>query len=300
MRARNTCILFFAFAMLSSCSERFEGFSELDDLTYFKLFRFGEGVRFSDAQYAELSVSTGLYRESFISYEVGFGLETKDLPNWTKSAALNQRLGDVKLGDSCAFRVPFAMIRNGIFDEFSVDEIPVHDTVMMNIHFSVDRMLDSLQYNSWMAELIRKGQEEEEKTLREVLTIKNEIDGLTFENGVFYQLGEAGEGDLLKGGDEIALALTGCFLNDSIFDTARDSASYLYFPIGKSDQVVPGIEQVLRKLRIGQTARVYCPSYKAFGRKGSSTGIVPPKTPVYFDIEVVKKFNLEPPQKEGE
>ncbi|MGB1032610.1 MAG: FKBP-type peptidyl-prolyl cis-trans isomerase [Flavobacteriales bacterium] len=279
------------FAMLSSCSDRFEGYTEIDENTYFKLFRFGEGETFSEAHYAELTATTGLYREDYVSYQVGFGLETRDLPQWTNSNVLNQRIGEVKLGDSCAFRVPFAMIRNGIFDEFSTDEIPVHDTVLMDIHFSVDRMLDSLQYNNWMSELIRKGQEEEEKTLREVLGIKNLLQDLTFENGVFFQLGEVGDGEKLKGGDEIALALTGCFLNDSIFDTAQDSASYLYFPIGKSDQVVPGIEQVLTKLHIGQSARVYCPSYKAFGRRGSSTGIVPPKTPVYFDIEVVKKFD---------
>lgn len=281
----------FAFAMLTACSERFEGFSELGEATYFKLYKFGEGETFADSYYAELTVATGLYRETYNSYEVGFGLEARDLTDWTNSQVLNQRLGDVKLGDSCAFRVPFAIIRNGIFDEFTADEIPVHDSVLMDIHFSVDKLLDSLQYYNWMAELIRKGQEAEEETLREILSIKNVIDELTFEEGVFYQVGEPGDGESLRGGDEIALALTGYFLNDSIFDTARDSASYLYFPVGKPDQVVPGIEQVLLKLRVGQTARVYCPSYKAFGRRGSSTGIVPPKTPVYFDFEVVKKYN---------
>jgi FKBP-type peptidyl-prolyl cis-trans isomerase len=40
-------------------------------------------------------------------------------------------------------------------------------------------------------------------------------------------------------------------------------------------------------LREGEHSCIYMPSELAFGEGGSSTGIVPANTPIYFDVQVL-------------
>ncbi|NQX91800.1 MAG: FKBP-type peptidyl-prolyl cis-trans isomerase, partial [Flavobacteriales bacterium] len=278
------------FLLLMSCSDRFEGFSEIDDEVHFKYLQFGEGMQVKDAYYTELDVNSGLYRDGYHSYQVGFGLESSDSSSWTKNRVLTSKITSMKQGDSAHFRIPYSVMKEGMLDEFSIDMIPIADSVMMHVELKVTKVLDSLAYFQWMTELILASQMEEEEQLKNMLFERGELNDLTREDGIFYSIDPTESGEPVRSGDEIALSLVGRFLNDSIFDEAVDSTTYLYFTVGKADQVVPGIEQLLTKLRVGQNARVYCPSYKAFGRKGSSDGTVPPKTPVYFDFQVVKKY----------
>ena len=282
--------VFFGFAMfLLGCRDPHPGFSEMGEGIYFKYHRFGEGRTFADTYYGEFSVKSGLYRENNYTYDLEFGLEARDSSGWSNQRILNQRVGGFKQGDSATFLLPFKSIKGGVFDEFSIDDTPIADTVLMEINIYVDRVLDSLAYHQWMIDMIKAGQREEEQHLREILKERGILDDLEQEEGIYFQM-EDMEGPFLKIGDEVAMALNGYFMNDELFDSAQDSATYIYFTIGKPDQVVPGIEQLLSRCHLGQEVRVYCPSYKAFGRRGSSDGHVPPFTPVYFDFKIVKVF----------
>jgi peptidylprolyl isomerase len=57
---------------------------------------------------------------------------------------------------------------------------------------------------------------------------------------------------------------------------------------GKPGQLVQGMQYALSLMKAGERALVYMPSELAFGESGSSTGIIPPKTPIYFDINVLQ------------
>jgi peptidylprolyl isomerase len=48
------------------------------------------------------------------------------------------------------------------------------------------------------------------------------------------------------------------------------------------------MQYALSLMKAGERALVYMPSELAFGESGSSTGIIPPKTPIYFDINVLQ------------
>ncbi len=70
-----------------------------------------------------------------------------------------------------------------------------------------------------------------------------------------------------------------------------DQPTDLQFTFGRPDQVVEGLQFALSKMRSGDEALVYLPSYLAFGEEGSTGGVVPPKTPVYFRVKVVDVKN---------
>jgi FKBP-type peptidyl-prolyl cis-trans isomerase len=282
--------------LLSGCGSRYEGFSHVDEEVYVKLNRFGESeLQVKDAHYSEWHVTLGLLREESFTYETEFGLGQKDNP-FVVNSTVQLVLGKRVAYDSLELRLPYKAIKSGLLDGFSVDEMPVADTVMMQLRLNVIRTLDSLQYLAWRTEQIRKQEAEEQAFIKAVLADRNLLTDFEYVEGIYFKKLSETEGKSVESGDDITLGLTGCFLNDSIFDVARDSANYLYFQYGKPDQVVKGIELALSKMREGEQSRVYCPSYLAFGHKGSR-GIVPPNTSVYFDLELVR-IGLHPSLRE--
>jgi FKBP-type peptidyl-prolyl cis-trans isomerase len=51
--------------------------------------------------------------------------------------------------------------------------------------------------------------------------------------------------------------------------------------------VIPGLDEGIMQLSIGARARMVIPADLAYGKKGFP-GLVPPNTPVEFDIELIE------------
>ncbi len=105
--------------------------------------------------------------------------------------------------------------------------------------------------------------------------------------GVYYVIDSTNsKGPRIQSGELATLAYTASFLdNGKVFDEQQDG---LTFRLGDPDQVIKGLEVAAHLLpRNGGRGRFVIPSDLAFGPKGSSSGIVPPWTPVKYDIRVV-------------
>jgi FKBP-type peptidyl-prolyl cis-trans isomerase FkpA len=112
--------------------------------------------------------------------------------------------------------------------------------------------------------------------------IRHEPDSL----GLVWLERGPGTGDVPVKGDTVTLKIKGEMLNGRVFDDS-DRYGGLTFTWGDEGQVIPGIRQVLWALREGGYVKIILPSRLAFGREGSSTGIVPPHTPVIYTIELL-------------
>ncbi len=97
-----------------------------------------------------------------------------------------------------------------------------------------------------------------------------------------------GEGDLIKSGDTLVINYEGYFLDGKMFDSTWKRHQPFEFVYGTEMQVVRGLEIALRTMKEKERALFVMPSEMAFGKKGSSTRIVPPFTPVVFEVEVEK------------
>jgi FKBP-type peptidyl-prolyl cis-trans isomerase len=49
--------------------------------------------------------------------------------------------------------------------------------------------------------------------------------------------------------------------------------------------LIPGFEEGILKMRVGEKAALVLPSKIAYGTNGNST--IPPNSPLYFEVEVV-------------
>ena len=76
--------------------------------------------------------------------------------------------------------------------------------------------------------------------------------------------------------------------NNHVFDTnGPEDAPPFSFVWGEDGQMIPGIINALSHMKAGGKAKIILPSPLAFGANGSSTGIVPPHTPVIYEVELI-------------
>ena len=100
------------------------------------------------------------------------------------------------------------------------------------------------------------------------------------ETGLRFILKEAmPNGDLLKKGQSVKVKYAGHLLSGKLFD---EGSFNFILGIG---QVVPGFDEGISKLRVGEKGILIFPSSLGYGSGGG--GQIPPNSPLVFDIEVL-------------
>jgi FKBP-type peptidyl-prolyl cis-trans isomerase len=97
----------------------------------------------------------------------------------------------------------------------------------------------------------------------------------------FIPLTEATSGSELASGDEVVLKYKGSLLNDVVFDEGEFTVS-----LG-AGSVIPGFEEGIKKMKVGQKATIIFPSEIGYDTDGS--GQIPPFSPLRFDLEILSK-----------
>ena len=94
------------------------------------------------------------------------------------------------------------------------------------------------------------------------------------------------EGKKISFGTAVSIQYKGSFLSGEVFNNTIGTKQFLDFYIGQEMQVLKGIEEALLLMRDGEKMALLLPSWLAFGEEGNSTGIIPPNTPVYYELTV--------------
>jgi FKBP-type peptidyl-prolyl cis-trans isomerase len=103
--------------------------------------------------------------------------------------------------------------------------------------------------------------------------------------GIRYA-GITGSGTPIASGQQVTLHYRARFLDTGrVFDDTWKGGQPLTFKLGDPGQVIKGLEIALHLLPDGGRGRFIIPSALAFGPQGSSGGIVPPFTPLLYEVE---------------
>lgn len=108
--------------------------------------------------------------------------------------------------------------------------------------------------------------------------------------GVWYRLDSLAErGPRIQSGDLVTFTYTATFLdNGRVFDEQTLADGGLTFRLGDPGQVIKGLEVAAHLLPAsGGSGTFVIPAELAFGARGSSSGIVPPWTPVMYRVTAV-------------
>lgn len=89
----------------------------------------------------------------------------------------------------------------------------------------------------------------------------------------------------IKPGQRVSISYEGYFLNGRFLEKSADNFEFRY---GTPDQLLKGLNYVIGTLKLGQTAKIILPSPLAFGENGSTNGIVPPYTPLLYQVKIIE------------
>ena len=216
-----------------------------------------------------------------------FGIKTFQLIGNTNNGGLEEAISMMNPGDSMNFIFPAAAFyKKQRALKFKDEELFYVNAKLLNITplkspVKTPPKRPQMDFEAW-----QKQQDNYEKDLLNNYLKENNIT-VAPERGIYYIELEEGKGEPLVPGDIVYMHYIGRYLDGTVFDNTYETKEPPEFTYGTTYQVVRGIEIGISKMKRGGKAKFILPSYLAFGENGSSTGIVPPNTPVIFEVELL-------------
>jgi len=103
--------------------------------------------------------------------------------------------------------------------------------------------------------------------------------------GLRYKIIQKGNGAQAEKGKTVSVHYEGSLANGQVFDSSYKRKEPIEFPLGVG-QVIPGWDEGIGLLQIGDKARFVIPSDLAYGSQGAG-GVIPPDATLIFDVELM-------------
>jgi FKBP-type peptidyl-prolyl cis-trans isomerase FkpA len=107
---------------------------------------------------------------------------------------------------------------------------------------------------------------------------------VTTASGVIYQSIKEGSGPSPSATDTVKVNYRGTFLDGKEFDSSTKNGGPVSFPLNR---VIKCWTEGVQKMKVGGKAKLTCPSDLAYGPRGAGGGVIPPNTPLQFDVELL-------------
>lgn len=104
-------------------------------------------------------------------------------------------------------------------------------------------------------------------------------------SGLRYKILQNGDGKQATKGAMVSVHYKGQLLDGTVFDSSYKRKQPIDFAIGVG-QVIPGWDEGIQLLKVGDKARLVIPSDLAYGTQGAG-GVIPPNATLIFDVELM-------------
>lgn len=105
-------------------------------------------------------------------------------------------------------------------------------------------------------------------------------------SGLRYKMIQKGSGAKAQKGKLVSVHYEGSLLSGQVFDSSYKRNSPIDFELGIG-QVIPGWDEGISLLQVGDKARFVIPSELGYGSAGAG-GVIPPNATLIFDVELMK------------
>ena len=126
-------------------------------------------------------------------------------------------------------------------------------------------------------------EEQKEKQVKELEKISKGFSQT--ESGLLYKIIQEGAGEQASAGKKVSVHYKGELLDGTVFDSSYKRQQPIDFVLGQG-QVIPGWDEGVSLLKVGDKARFLIPSDLAYGSRGAG-GVIPPDAALLFDVELV-------------
>ncbi|MBT8259175.1 MAG: peptidylprolyl isomerase [Bacteroidia bacterium] len=179
----------------------------------------------------------------------------------------------------------FGKVKEGqdVVDSIAQDDVMEHIEII-RVGTNAEEFKAPKAFNSF--ESSRQERLQKEKEHKEA-----ELDAITAgfektESGLRYQIIQEGDGIKAEKGQTVSVHYKGQLTDGTVFDSSYKRNQPLDFPLGVG-QVIPGWDEGIGLLKVGDKARFVIPSDLAYGNQGAG-GVIPPNATLIFDVELVK------------
>lgn len=104
-------------------------------------------------------------------------------------------------------------------------------------------------------------------------------------SGLRYKIIQKGSGAKAEKGKTVSVHYEGALTNGEVFDSSYKRKQPIDFSLGVG-QVIPGWDEGISLLNVGDKARFVIPSHLAYGSTGAG-GVIPPNATLIFDVELM-------------
>ena len=104
-------------------------------------------------------------------------------------------------------------------------------------------------------------------------------------SGLSYKMIKIGNGIQAEKGKTVSVHYTGKLIDGTKFDSSYDRNEPIEFPLGEG-RVIPGWDEGIALLKVGDKATFIIPSNLAYGERGAG-GVIPPNATLIFDVELM-------------
>lgn len=104
-------------------------------------------------------------------------------------------------------------------------------------------------------------------------------------SGLRYKIIQKGSGAKAEKGKTVSVHYEGALTNGQVFDSSYKRKQPIDFSLGVG-QVIPGWDEGVSLLNVGDKARFVIPSHLAYGSTGAG-GVIPPNATLIFDVELM-------------
>ena len=256
----------------------YAGFTEIDEGVYFKLKELGAESH-SDKQADYMLIAYDFCKNSYC-----------DSPSYSRYLIINLTDSKVKRDFWSEFQIAdrFTLI----YEENAVDFKKLYaipDSVL--VRFPVIVSFEPKAFCSFNSYTGDSSYFEPLMVFREQAIIESwvteESDFELDDSGIYIKVIDQGSGDSVAVDREVVLSYKAYFYNGELFDDTQNWKDTLKYVVGVPNQVISGISKGIDGLREGGKAKIIIPSRFAFGKTGSSTGLVPPFEPVKYEIKII-------------
>ena len=271
--------------VLASCKPKYEGFEKSDNNFYYKFNQIGDGQqtpKFNDYIVVDIAYKT-------INDSVFFkGRRKFKLTEPKFKGDISYCFTMLSKGDSADFIIS----ATDFFTKTISSELPsfLSDESDMVVSAKMLEVIDNETYQKQKQEFLSWVEDfgDYEKVLLQHYIEGEEISVAPSVTGLYKVTQKPGNKVKVQRGDTVVVHYEGMFLSGKYFDSTVKRNSPFEYVYGTEWQVVKGVEEAIGRMTEGEKAMFIMPSELAFGNQGSSTGIIPPFTPVIFKIELIQ------------
>lgn len=181
--------------------------------------------------------------------------------------------------DSACLLIPTTSFFRQQFHYSALPFFSRRDTVV-KVNLKVKRFLRVSEYLAISANLRQKEESAIEAYFGSTAAMERAADDRGF---YWVKKPESDGGRSIHAGDLVELSYEAFYLNGRFLEKSPDNFEFVY---GTPDQLLKGLNYAISHLKLGDNAKIIVPSSLAFGEEGSSNGIVPPYTPLIYQIRI--------------